>query len=93
MYINETVKSGNEFRDNSNRIREGMTNVEVFNIMGNPSFEKKHPDGSYEYIYEKSEWKGWLRGGTQTRRLEIVFSTDNIVVSIGKNSNCDRSGW
>ena len=87
------VESGNQFRDASQRIVVGMTNQDVINIMGVPSFTKTFPDGSYEYVYEKSEWKGVFRGGTQTRRMECVFSPDNILVSVGKNANCDRSGW
>ena len=87
------VKSGNDFRDASQRIHIGMTNQEVIYIMGSPSFTKQFPDGTYEYVYEKSEWKGMFRGGTQTRRMECVFSSDNILVSIGKNANCNRSGW
>ena len=87
------VKSGNNFRDSSQRLCVGMTNRDVINIMGAPSFTKEYPNGSYEYIYEKSEWKGVFRGGTQTRRMECVFSSDNILVSIGKNANCNRSGW
>ncbi|MBQ2768628.1 MAG: hypothetical protein IJF44_01455 [Clostridia bacterium] len=61
--------------------------------MGEPSFIKKHQDGSIELVYEKSEWKGWLRGGTKTRRMEVVISSNNLVVSVGKNANCDNSGW
>ena len=70
-----------------------MTAKEVYEIMGQPSFVKNHEDGSFEFVYEKSEWKGFFRGGTATRRMEIVFSKDEIVISIGKNANCDDSGW
>ena len=87
------ASSGNAFRDNSQKIQVGMTKNDVVSIMGEPSFTKQHQDGSTELIYEKSEWKGWLRGGTQTRRMEIVVSSDNVVITIGKNSNCDRTGW
>ena len=52
------VKSGNDFRDRSQQLRIGMTNQDVMVIMGAPSFTKNHENGSYEYIYEKSEWKG-----------------------------------
>jgi hypothetical protein len=70
-----------------------MTVDMVIAIMGTPSFVKKHQDGSYEYIYEKREWKGVFRGGTATRRLECVFSNQNILISIGRNKDCFRSGW
>lgn len=87
------VKSGNQFRDSAQKLCIGMTTQEVVLIMGAPSYTKQHSDGSYEYIYEKSEWKGIFRGGTQTRRLECVFSPQNTLISIGKNANCNRSGW
>ena len=85
--------SGNKFRDNSRRIVVGMTENEVVSIMGTPSFTKQHQDGSYEFVYEKGEWKGVFRGGTQTRRMEIVFNSEKRVISIGRNANCDKSGW
>lgn len=84
--------SGNNFRENSQKISVGMSIQEVEEIMGKPSYSKTHNDKSIEYIYEKSEWKGWLRGGTKTRRMEIVFSPEQKVISIGKNNNCDMSG-
>ena len=87
------VKSGNNFRDNSKQIINGMTKSQVQSIMGSPSFTKTHQDGSVEWVYEKSEWKGFLRGGTMTRRMEIVFNSSGVVISVGRNQNCDRSGW
>lgn len=87
------ASSGNKFRENSKSITNGMSKQEVRNIMGEPSFVKAHQDGSTEFIYEKSEWKGWMRGGTKTRRMEIVFSSDEKVISIGRNSECDMTGW
>lgn len=87
------VKSGNDFRDNSEQIEMGMTVDEVKSIMGEPSYTKNYTDNSFEYIYEKDEWKGWARGGTKTRRMEIIFSKDKKVISIARNKNCDMSGW
>ncbi len=85
--------SGNKFRDNSQKIKVGMTKEEVVEIMGPPSYTKTQENGSYEYIYEKSDWKGIARGGTKLRRMECVFSSKNILISVGKNANCDMSGW
>lgn len=91
--IIKIVSSGNKFRDNSQKITVGMSMQEVESIMGKPSYTKTHNDNSIEFIYEKSEWKGYFRGGTKVRRMEIVFSTENKVISIGKNANCNMSGW
>lgn len=93
VVLGKQVASGNKFRDSSQKITIGMTTQEVEEIMGMPTYKKNHNDKSIEYIYEKSEWKGWIRGGTKVRRMEIVFSPDKKVISIGKNSNCDMSGW
>ena len=87
------VKSGNKFRDSQKQLVVGMSTQQVLEIMGQPSYVKNHENGSYEYIYEKSEWKGVYRGGTKTRRVECVFSSQNILISIGRNKNCDMSGW
>ena len=88
-----SISSGNSFRNNSQKVEEGMSKEEVLSLMGDPTFTKKHQDGSYEYVYEKSEWKGYLRGGTKTRRMEIVFSAEDKVISVGRNKNCEMSGW
>ena len=64
VYISQTVSDGNAFRDNSQKIYVGMTSAEVVNIMGDPSFKKRYQDGSFEFVYERSEWKGFWRGGT-----------------------------
>ena len=93
VWATNEVSSGNHFRDDSQSIRVGMTTREVVNIMGNPSYTKEFPDGTYEFVYEKSEWKGFFRGGTIVRRMECVFSDEDILISIGKNANCDLSGW
>ena len=87
------VTTGNKFRDDSQKINIGMSANEVVEIMGQPSFIKQYENGGFEYVYEKSEWKGFFRGGTATRRMEIVFSSEEIAISIGKNENCDKSGW
>ncbi len=87
------VTTGNQFRDNSRKIQVGMSAKEVYEIMGQPTFVKQHENESFEFVYEKSEWKGFFRGGTATRRMEIVFSKDEIAISIGKNEHCDESGW
>ena len=89
----DTVQSGNKFRDSSRMISVGMTVDDVTRIMGTPSFQKNHENGSFEFVYEKSEWKGFFRGGTAVRRMEIVFSSEGIVISVGRNENCDKSGW
>ena len=87
------ASSGNKFRKNSQTITNGMSKQEVISIMGEQSFTKTHQDGSTEFVYEKSEWKGFVRGGTKTRRMEIVFSSDGKVISVGRNSECDMTGW
>ena len=92
-WIVESVKSGNKFRDCCKKIEVGMPVEKVYKIMGKPSFVKEHQDGSYELVYEKSEWKGFFRGGTATRRMEIVVSSFNVVLSVGRNDDCFRSGW
>ena len=93
VVMGKQITSGNKFRDNSQKITIGMTSQEVENIMGSPTYTKTHADKSIEYVYEKSEWKGWVRGGTKVRRMEIIFSPEKKVISVGKNSNCDMSGW
>lgn len=87
------ASSGTKFSENSQKIQVGMSVEEVRSIMGEPSYVKNHQDGSYEYVYEKSEWKGALRGGTKVRRMEIVISSNHKVISVGRNENCDMSGF
>ena len=93
VVIVKVVNDGNQFRDNANRIVEGMKKEDVLRIMGQPNYVKSHQDGSYEFVYERSEWKSAVRGGTKVRRIEIVFSTENVVISVGRNGNINMPGW
>ena len=93
VFIVKTVSEGEAFKSNSNSLKMGMTKNEVISIMGNPSYQTSHQDGSYTLVYEKSEWKGIFRGGTRTRKIELVFSAEDKVISIGKNSDCNMPGW
>ena len=88
-----SASEGSKFRDNSRRLQVGMDTNAVAQIMGTPNITKTYPFGGFEWVYEHSEWKGIFRGGTQTRRLELVFDENGILRSIGKNENVDKSGW
>ena len=87
-----TTKTGNDFRDGQSQIKIGMNKFQVRRLMGMPTVVKTHADGNEEWIYEKDEWKGFLRGGTKTRRVEVVFKGDTVV-SVYRNSNAGMSGW
>lgn len=93
IWMSCQLRSANTFKENAQRVCVGMNVNDVVSIMGSPSFVKNYQDGSYEYVYEKGEWKGMFRGGTRTRRMEIVFSSQNIVISIGRNRDSNMSAW
>lgn len=89
--IIKQVKKGNKFKKTNGDIHVGMYENQVKSIMGVPSMTKNNADGSYEFTYEISEWKGWVRGGNMTRRMVVVFDNNHKVISIGRNENCNRS--
>ena len=93
VFVIRLVSEGENFKTNSQNIKAGMDEKEVISIMGKPSYQRNNPDGSYTFIYERTEWKGVFRGGSRTRHLEVFFSSNKKVISTSRNADCNMPGW
>ena len=93
VFVIRLVSEGEDFKKNSQSIQIGMDEKQVISIMGTPSYQRNQPDGSYTYIYERTEWKGVFRGGSRTRHMEVTFSSNKKVISVGRNADCNMPGW
>lgn len=76
------------FIEHAKSIKEGMTQEEVINIMGEPTSREKSGSKTV-LIWEDTQWKGIQHGGTLTRSVKVFFQK-NIVVSISYK-NLDKS--
>lgn len=74
-----------KFRRKCDRIYTGMARDDVFKIMGDPYDYKTHYDGTEVYWWKKSQWKGWLRGGTLVRSLVVTIKGGKVIKIIRNN--------
>ena len=71
------------------QLRQGMTKQELLNLLGQPDGQRVR--GGIETLkWANSEWKGWARGGTQERKLEIDFENGKVVGWEGDNINMTK---
>ena len=83
-------KVAHEWKDMYNRLEEGDHIDDVVFEIGEPDEVLDFKDyQTHSWISE--EWKGFLRGGTVTRKLTIV-TKDNRVVS-WSGVNLDTPSW
>lgn len=73
------------FIDNAQSIKQDMTINEVMDIMNEPPTSQEILDGKTILLWEKSQWKGMINGGTLTRSLKVVFINDKVVSVSTKN--------
>ena len=78
-----------KYRDKSVDIKEGMNEEKVLEIMGSdPISIEQLKNNNYEWVYERREWKGW---GTEVLKIEIIFSSSNVVTSIVRNRTYEKN--
>ena len=81
-------KANVKFEDKSMKIKKGVLESEVREIMEDDPFEIEYlKDGNYEWIYQKKQWKGW---GMMIIRIEIIFDIANRVIDINRSKNLEK---
>ena len=75
--------------DGYNQLREGMTKEKVISLLGEPDGQKKR-NGIETLIWRNSEFKGWVRGGTIERTIEVDFEEGKVCGWDGQNMSASR---
>lgn len=68
------------FIERARSIEYGMTLEQVKSIMKAPYSFKEVEGDKFSLVWEKRQWKGFIHGGTITRRIKVVFNKDEIVL-------------
>lgn len=81
-------KAGNMI-DGYSKLKMGMPKEEVIKILGNPNGHKMI-NGVETMIWSNTEFKGWMRGGSIERRIEVNFQNEKVVGFDGQNMSASR---
>ena len=84
--VYQRSQSKKQYDENSRRITNGLTYDDVVSLMGAPAYENQYTDGAYGLVYTRTEWD-FVFGGKKTRRIEVIFSAENIVISVQRTEN------
>ena len=71
------------------QLKMGMSKEEVIKLLGEPNGHKMI-DGVETMIWSNTEFKGWVRGGTMERKIEVNFKDDKVVGYDGQNTSASR---
>jgi hypothetical protein len=63
----------------------GATAEELQKIFGEPTSKEEEDDGKLQITYEKTQWRGFLRGGTIVRSVKVTLVDEKVVKVTTKN--------
>lgn len=75
--------------DGYSQLRKGMSRAQVLNLLGNPTGQRER-NGIETLIWRNSEFKGWMRGGTIERTIEVDFENGLVIGWDGNNMSASR---
>ena len=71
------------------QLQMGMSQSSVIGLLGEPSGRRMR-GGVETLIWRNSEFKGWMRGGTIERTIEVDFEDSKVVGWDGNNMSMSR---
>ena len=75
-----------QFKDNCKFVKEGTTLDSLEVLFGTkPANWVKEDDGKLIITYEKTQWRGFLRGGTIVRSVKVTLVDEKVVKVTTKN--------
>ena len=63
----------------------GATAEELQKIFGDSTSKEEEDDGKLIITYEKTQWRGFLRGGTIVRSVKVTLVDEKVVKVTTKN--------
>ena len=75
--------------DGYKQLQMGMPKQQVLNLLGDPTGQRAR-NGIETLIWRNSEFKGWARGGTIERTIEVDFQDGKVVGWDGNNMSASR---
>ena len=75
--------------DGYKQLYTGMSKSDVIDLLGEPTGQKAR-NGIETLIQRNSEFKGWARGGTIERTIEVDFEDGKVTGWDGQNMSASR---
>lgn len=73
------------FIETAEKIKVGMSTVEVKSIMGDQTNSMEQYGDTLILIWERNQWRGFTRGGTLTRSVKVTFTNEKVTSIATKN--------
>ena len=74
-----------QFKDNVNFVKEGTTLDSIEVLFGTKPSNWIKDDDKLIITYEKTQWRGFLRGGTIVRSVKVTLVDERVVKVTTKN--------
>lgn len=86
LILSLTAERHYQFKDNCKFVKEGTTLDSLEVLFGTkPANWVKEDDGKLTITYEKTQWRGFLRGGTIVRSVKVTLVDEKVVKVTTKN--------
>ena len=85
LFLSMIAKRQYQFKDNANFVKEGTTLDSIEVLFGTKPANWIKDDGKLTITYEKTQWRGFLRGGTIVRSVKVTLVDEKVVKVTTKN--------
>lgn len=80
-----TARKQYQFKENIRYIEENITLDSLEVILGTKPANWEQDEDKLIIIYEKNQWRGFLRGGTIVRSVKVTLIDEKVVKVTTKN--------
>ena len=85
LILSLTAERHFNFIELTKSIQQGASIEELQNMFEEQSALKDEEDGKLIITYEKTQWRGFLRGGTIVRSVKVTLVDERVVKVTTKN--------
>ena len=85
LILSLTAERHFNFIELTKSIQQGASIEELQNMFEEQPALKDEEDGKLIIIYEKTQWRGFLRGGTIVRSVKVTLVDEKVVKVTTKN--------
>ena len=85
LILSLTAERHSNFIELTKSIQQGASIEELQNMFEEQSASKEEEDDKLIITYEKTQWRGFLRGGTIVRSVKVTLVDEKVVKVTTKN--------
>lgn len=85
LILSLTAERHYHFIEKIKLLQQSTTAEELQKTFGEPTSKEEEDDGKLIITYEKTQWRGFLRGGTIVRSVKVTLVDEKVVKVTTKN--------